>query len=203
MADLIVAGLTVREDDRGRLHFWGEVFNLSEVAKRWVRVTIRLLGEDDMPLMEGMDITALEWTLPGGRNAFHIRFQDPPQGWKSYEITVTGQDHDWNDFSVPQPAPGLLVDRVHYREIGRADLYCGLIGMLSNTGLVPATHVKVAGTLYGPDGSVVGLVSPYLVPRGVFRPGDAMAFELKFYAVGGIVANYQVQTQGRRQASNF
>jgi hypothetical protein len=200
MAELLVSALTMREDDRGRLHFWGEVFNLSETVQRWARVTVRLLDGNGVPLVEGEDITALEWTLAGARNPFHIRFLDPPKGWSTYEITVAGQTHDFADAQVPQPAPGLLVDRIHYREIGRADLYCGLVGMLTNTGLVPATHVKVAGTLYDPEGRVVGLVSPYLVPRGVFAPGDSMPFELKYYAVGGLVANYQVQTQGRRQS---
>lgn len=198
MADLVVGGLTVSEDDHGRLHFWGEVFNLGEVPQRWVRVTVRLLDRDDTLLVEQADILGLEWTLPGARNPFHIRFSEPPEGWYSYDIRLVGRDHDYDDPNVPQPAPGLMVDKVHFREIERADLYCGLIGLLTNTGLVPATHVKVVGTLYGPDSKVVSVLSPYLVPRGVFATGDSMSFELKFYAVGGLVANYAVEAQGRQ-----
>ena len=197
MPDLVLGGLTVLEDDRGRLHFWGEVFNLSEVTQRWVRVTIQLLGRGGEAIDELSDIVALEWTLPGASNPFHIRFLDPPRDWQSHTIRISGQAHDYHDPNVPQPYAGLEVAKDHYREIERADLRCGIIGLLSNRGLAHATHVKVAGTLYSPEGKVVGALSPYLVPRGTFAPGSSMVFELKFYAVGGQVANYALQVQGR------
>lgn len=197
MQELVVGGLTVSEDDRGRLHFWGEVFNLGDVTQRWVSVTIRLLSEKGEPLAGLSDIAGLEWTLPGARNPFHIRFLDPPRGWHSFDIRLGGQPHDYGDPNVPQPYVGLDVDRIHYREINRADLYCSLIGLLSNLGLGYATHVKVAGTLYNAEAKVIGVLSPYLVPRGAFAPGSAMPFELKYYVLGGEVANYSVQAQGR------
>ena len=197
MAELIVGGLTQSEDDRGRLHFWGEVFNLGDTTQRWVRVTIRLLSDESRSLAEQNDLVGLEWTLPNARNPFHIRFLSPPAGWQSFHIALTGSPHVYEDAGVPQPAPGLQVDKIHFREIERADLHCGLIGLLRNSGLVPATRVKVAATLYSPEGKVVGSQSPYLVPRGVFDPGDTLSFELKFYALGGPVANYTVLAQGR------
>ena len=197
LGELVLGGLSLGEDDRGRLHFWGEVFNLSEITQRWVRVTIRLLSEQGELLAELEDIAGLEWTMPGGRNPFHIRFMSPPDTWHHYEIRLSGHPHSYEDTSVPQPYAGLLVDKLHYREIERADLRCGIIGLLSNVGLAGATHVKVAGTLYGPDGRVVGVLSPYLVPRGTFRPGDYMPFELKYYVVDGLAANFSVQVQGR------
>jgi hypothetical protein len=92
-----------------------------------------------------------------------------------------------------------MVEKVHFREIERADLRCSLIGLLSNKGLAPATHVKVAATLYNPEGKVVGVLSPYLVPRGALAPGDSLVFETKFYALGGIVSNYRIEAQGRVQ----
>jgi hypothetical protein len=79
MPDLIVGGLTLSTDDRGRVHFWGEVFNLGETTQRWVKVTIRLLGERGRSLAEQGDIVGLEWTLPAGRNPFYLRFLTPPQ----------------------------------------------------------------------------------------------------------------------------
>jgi len=197
MPDLIVGGLTISTDDRGRLHFWGEVFNLGRQTQRWVRVTIRLLSRMGRTLAQETDIAGLEWTLPGARNPFYIRFQQPPARWHRYDLRISGQVHDYNDLSLPQPNPGLLVERDHFREIERADLRCGIIGLLSNRGLSPAARVKVAGTLYSQEAKVIGVVTPYLVPRGILAPGDSMAFELKFYAVGGTVTNYAVQAQGR------
>lgn len=197
MAELLIGGLTLSTDDRGRLHFWGEVFNLGKETQRWVRVSIRLLSSSGATLAEQSDITGLEWTSPGGRNPFYLRFLTPPQGWHSFAIHLGGQVHDFNDFSSPQPHTGLVVDKVHFREIDRADLRCSIIGLLSNKGLAPATQVKVAGTLYSPEGKVVGVLSPYLVPRGILAPGDSLSFELKYYALGGVVANYTVQVQGR------
>ena len=200
MADLFVGGLTLSTDDRGRLHFWGEVFNLSKETQRWVRVTVRLLGLGGTTLAEQSDITGLEWTLPGARNPFYLRFLTPPQEWHSFVIQLAGQRHDFNDLSSPQPHPGLVVERIHFREIDRADLRCSIIGLLSNKGLAPATQVKVAGTLYNAEGKVVGVLSPYLVPQGILAPGDSFPFELKYYALGGVVANYSVQVQGRTVA---
>jgi hypothetical protein len=197
MAELEVAGLNISTDDRGRLHFWGEVFNLGETTQRWVRVTLRLVGADNRALDQATDIAGLEWTLPGSRNPFYIRFLTPPENWNRYEIAVEGTSHDYHDPNAPQPNPGILVEKVHYRSIDRADLRCSLIGLLTNRGLGAATHVKVSGTLYGPEGTVVGVLSPYIVPRGVMSPGDEIPFELKYYVLGGIVANYSIQAQGR------
>jgi hypothetical protein len=194
---LFVSGLTLLTDDRGRLHFWGEVFNLGDITRRWVRITLRLLDARGGVLAEQSDIAGLEWTLPGARNPFYIRFLNPPEGWYNYDIRLSSQVHDYNDLSVPQPHPGVLVEKVHYREIGRADLRCSLIGLLVNRGLAPATHVKAAGTLYSAEGKVTGALTPYLVSRGALAPGDSFPFELKFYALGGTVANYAIQVQGR------
>ncbi len=199
MPDLVVGGLTLSTDDRGRAHFWGEVFNLGSTTQRWVKVVVRLLGEKGRVLAEQSDIVGLEWTLPGGRNPFYLRFLTPPQGWHGFDIQLSSQVHNYTDSSVPQPYAGLVVDKVHFREIERSDLRCSLIGLLSNKGLSPATYVKVAATLYDPEGKVVGVLSPYLVPRGALAPGDAMPFELKFYALGGVVANYRLEVQGRIQ----
>lgn len=200
MADLYVGGVTYTADDRDRAHFWGEVFNLGVEPQRWIKVSISLLDEDGRELARETDLLALEWTLPGGRNPFHIRFLSPPADWRSYEISVAGQVHDFSDLNAPQPHVGLQVDGVHFREMERAGFRCSIIGLLSNKGVAPATHVKVAGTLYGPDSKVVGVLSPYMVPRGVLAAGDAMPFELKYYALGGAVANFGVQVQGRMPA---
>lgn len=197
MGDLEVAGLNISTDDRGRLHFWGEIFNLGDTTQRWVRVSLRLLSPDGRVMDQVSDIAGLEWTLPGSRNPFYIRFLTPPEGWSRYEIAVEGQDHDYSDPNFPQPNPGILVEKVHFRTIDRADLRCSLIGLLANRGLGAATHVKVSGTLYGPEAQVVGVLSPYIVPRGVMSPGDEIPFELKYYVLGGIVANYSIQAQGR------
>lgn len=197
MADLEVAGLNISTDDRGRLHFWGEVFNLGETTQRWVRVTLRLMNADGRVMDQANDIAGLEWTLPGSRNPFYIRFLTPPEGWSRYEIAVEGTSHDYGDPQAPQPNPGILAEKVHFRSIDRSDLRCSLIGLLTNRGLGAATHVKVSGTLYGPEGTVVGVLSPYIVSRGVMSPGDEIPFELKYYVLGGIVANYSIQAQGR------
>jgi len=197
MAGLVVVGVTVDTDDRGRLHFWGEVLNLGQEPQRWVRVDIRLLGAQQELLAEQGDILGLEWTLPGEQNPFHIRFLTPPSQWHHYDIRLRGSLHDYRDPTVPQPHAGLVVERVHFREIERAGLHCSLVGLLRNQSLQPASRVKVAATLYGADGKVVGVLSPYLVPRGVFAPGSILPFELKFYALGGEVVNYTLQAQGR------
>lgn len=200
MTELYVGGVTFAADDRDRAHFWGEVFNLGADPQRWIKVAIRLLDQAGAAVAEESDIVALEWTLPGGRNPFHIRFLTPPANWSGYDISVSGQVHDFNDLTAPQPHTGLLVERLHFREVERAGLRCSIIGLLTNKGVAPATHVKVAGTLYGPDGKVVGVLSPYAVPRGVLSAGDSLPFELKYYALGGAVANYTVQVQGRMPA---
>jgi hypothetical protein len=197
MADLVLGGLNVIQDDQGRLHFWGEVFNLGDKAQRWVRVNVRLLRGDDSVAAEETDILGLEWTLPGARNPFHIRFLEPPSRWSRYALIINGTEHDLEDQDLPQPYPALEADRIHFRQVGWGGLVCTLIALLSNRGLGQATHVKAAGTLYGPDGKVVGAQSPYLVPRGVFEPGAQLPFELKFYALGGDVESYTLQVQGR------
>jgi len=197
MPNLIIGGLTISTDDRDRVHFWGEVFNRDQQTVRWVRVSIRLLNERGRKLAEKTDLVGLEWIVPGGRCPFYIRFEEPPKGWRTYSLTVSGVAHDFDDLGLPQPHLGLVAEKDHYREINRADLRCSIVGLLSNHSLVSATHVKVACTLYGPNGKVVGVLSPYLVQRGLLSSGDEMAFELKFYVLADIVSDYRLEAQGR------
>lgn len=199
MTDLMINGLNLAQDTQNRLHFWGEVLNLGDKTQRWVRITIGLLDSDGDILAEESDILGLEWTPPHTKNPFHIRFQRPPEGWSTYDIRLEGQIHDFDDPKGPQPYYGLTVDKLHFRDIERADLHCAIIGLLTNQGVLSSSHVKVAGTLYDATGKVVGVVSPYLVARGLFSPGETLSFELKYYALGGSVADFSVQVQGRQQ----
>jgi len=199
MTDLMINGLNVAQDAQNRLHFWGEVLNLGSQTRRWVRITVRLLESTGDLLAEESDILGLEWTPPHAKNPFHIRFQRPPDGWSTYDIRLEGQVHDFDDPQVPQPYYGLAVEKLHFRDIERADLRCTIIGLLSNQGVLSSSHVKVAGTLYDATGKVVGVLSPYLVARGLFSPGETLSFELKYYALGGSVANFAAQVQGRQQ----
>ncbi len=199
MTDLMINGLNLARDTQNRLHFWGEVLNLGDKTRRWVRVTIRLLDSEGDLLADESDILGLEWTPPHAKNPFHIRFQRPPEGWSTYDIHLEGHIHDFDDPKDPQPYYGLTVDKLHFRDIERADLHCAIVGLLSNKGILPSSHVKVAGTLYDATGKVVGVLSPYLVARGIFSPGETLSFELKYYALGGTVADFNVQVQGRQQ----
>lgn len=198
MPDLQIQSLSISMDDPERLDFWGEVENRTDTTRRWVRVTIRLLDDNDGMMAEKMDLVGLEWITPGARVPFHIVFESPPPGWRRYQIEVNDRLHDFEDPTVPQPHLKLDVEKCHYREIDRAGLLCSVIGMIRNPGPDAATHVKVSGTLYGPGGNVVGVLSPYLVPRGVFDVGAELFFELKYYALADIVVNFMVQVQGRK-----
>ena len=198
MPDLQVRGLTLGNESPERLDFWGEVENTSDTTRRWARVTVQLLDDNDGVLDENTDLVGLEWITPGMRVPFYLTFATPPAAWRRYRIEVTGRPHEFADPTVPQPHLELDVDRCHYREIDRASLLCSIIGMIRNPGPEPASHVKVAGTLYGPTGNVVGVLSPYLVPRGTFEASQEMLFELKYYSLAGMVVNYMVQVQGRK-----
>jgi hypothetical protein len=198
MANLRVQAITFAEDDRGILHFWGEVTNEGEVPQRWVKVTVRLVGADDQVKGDATDMVGLEWIAPHASAPFHFAFQSPPVNWSHYLMSVDGADHDFTDPNVPQPHLHLDVGRTHYREIERAGLLCSIVGQISNNSKHAASHVKVSGTLYGAGGQVVGALSPYLVPKGTFGPGQQMTFELKYYALGGPVTNYRVEVQGHK-----
>jgi hypothetical protein len=198
MPDLQVRGLTLGNENPDRIDFWGEIENASDTTRRWVRVTIQLLDDNDDLLAENTDLVGLEWITPGARVPFYLAFEDPPARWRRYRIEVTGRPHEFEDPTIPQPHLQLDVERCHYREIGRGGLICSVLGMIRNGGPEPASHVKVAGTLYGPSGNVVGVLSPYLVPRGIFEVGQEMVFELKYYSLAGMVVNYMIQVQGRK-----
>ncbi|MFH1085693.1 MAG: hypothetical protein V1772_08020 [Chloroflexota bacterium] len=202
MPDLNVQGLTINADTLDRLDFMGDVENRGSDYQRWVRVTVRLLAEDDQVLAEQSDMVGLEWITPGARAPFRIAIEHPPIGWRRYLLEVAGRAHDFHDASVPQPHLTLDVGNAHYREIDRGGLLCSVIALLSNPGPTPASHVKAAGTLYGPKGNVVGVLSPYVVPRGILGVGERMFFELKYYALAGMVVNFMVQVQGRMAASD-
>jgi len=202
MPDLSIEGLTISADIADRLDFYGEVENHTSDHQRWVRVGVRLLAEDDKVLAENSDLVGLEWIAPGARVPFRVFIEHPPVGWRRYMLEVTGRPHDFADSTVPQPHLELDVSKAHYREIGRGGLICSLIALLSNPGPTPATHVKAAATLYGPRGDVVGVLSPYVVPRGVLGVGERMFFELKFYALAGAAVNYRLQVQGRKADSD-
>ncbi|MHB1295519.1 MAG: DUF3426 domain-containing protein [Anaerolineae bacterium] len=197
--DLAIEGLTVYREEADLVHFFGEVRNLGATAQRWVRVHVQLQDASGAPVAEGEDITALEWVLAESRVPFHVRFQDRVAPWETYSLHVEGTSHDYADVEAPQPHPGLRVDHLHYVEIGRARLCCSLLGMVSNPSEVAASRVKVAGTLYGPDRRVVGVLSPY-VAQDPFGAGATALFELKYYYLAGPVADYTVLAQGRRKS---
>jgi len=132
--DLILGGLTVRSDGAGKLHFWGDVYNLGLVDQRWVRLTIRLLDEKDQPLAEQTDMLALEWTLSGERNPFQIIFEDPPEEWTSYDMRFSGRIHEADDRESPQPYLDLTTEHVSLDPIGRGGLVCELRGQVVNSG---------------------------------------------------------------------
>ncbi|MHB0858324.1 MAG: FxLYD domain-containing protein [Anaerolineae bacterium] len=197
MTDLTVEGMTVYREESDLTHFFGEVCNGGEDAQRWVRVTVQLYDQSGAQVVEGEDITALEWVLPGSKVPFHVRFQDSAPNWQTYTLRITGTVHDYADAEVPQPHVALMVDHLHLMEIGRGKLCCSLIGMISNPSDIAASRVKVAGTLYGPDRRVVGVLSPY-VAEDPFAPGARALFELKYYYLAGPVVDYAVLAQGRR-----
>ena len=198
MPNLAVVSTTVLTDKLGQTHVWGDVRNDGDTTQRWPRVTVHLLDDGGVQVAQASDILALEWLDAHSRVPFHVVFVDPVAPWVDYRLEVTGHEHDYEDGSVPQPAAGLAVEAVHYREIGRAGLVCTLMGAVRNTGDQPVTRVKVAGTLYGPDGAVVGSLSPYLIQDGILAERHTARFELKFYLLGGTVADYRVAAQGRQ-----
>ena len=197
MSELVISGVTLHTDHQNLLHVWGEVANTGESTHRWVHVDVRLLDEANRVLAEQSDILALEWTPPGARNPFHIQFLEPPDSWDHYAVSLSSRIHDHADPQVPQPHPALAVSTLFYREIDRGGLHCSLLGRLTNEGPETATRVKVAGTLYGPHRSVIGALSPYLKSGRTITPGESQLFELKYYVIGGTVANFVVQAQGR------
>ena len=196
--DLILGGLTVRSDSAGRLHFWGDVYNLGLIDQRWVRLTIRLLDAKDQPLAEQTDMLGLEWTLSGKRNPFQIIFEEPPEKWAGYDMRLSGRIHEADDASSPQPYLDLATEHVTLDAIGRGGLVCELRGQVVNTGKMPTENVKVAAALYGARGTVVAALSPYLKSGQVLEPGETAAFGLKFYTVGEEPLRYKVQVQGRQ-----
>lgn len=198
MADLFIQGVTHRIDRQDYLHFWGEVINRGESTQRWVKVTIRLFDADGVVLGEESDITALEFTLPQMHNPFHIVFHDPPESFARYNLDIAGRLHDADDPAVPQPYDGLRAERVHYREIGRANLECTLMGNLVNAGDAPASHCKIVGTMYDADERVISVLSPYVRSGNQMAPGDSAFFELKYYLLSGTVVRHTVQVQGRQ-----
>ena len=197
MLELVASGITLYTDHLDSLHVWGVVENTGESTQRWVHADVRLLDGANQVLAQESDILALEWTPPGSRNPFHIQFHDPPEGWDHYEVSLSGSIHDPADPRVPQPHPSLAVSTPFYREIDRGGLRCSLLGRVTNEGAEAATRVKVAGTLYGPHRSVIGALSPYIKSGRTIAPGESQMFELKYYIIGGAVANFAVAVQGR------
>lgn len=201
MVDLYVRGITHRMDRQDDVHFWGEVVNRGESTHRWVKVTIRLFDADGAMCGEASDITALEFILPQGRVPFHIVFHEPPESFARYNIEIAGRPHDHDDAAAPQPYDGLRAERVHYREIGRANLECTLMGHVVNAGEAPASHVKVVGTMYDADDRVIGVLSPYVRSGNPVDAGESAFFELKYYLLSGSVVRHTVQVQGRQVKS--
>jgi len=196
--DLILGGLTVRSDGAGKLHFWGDVYNLGLVDQRWVRLTIRLLDEKDQPLAEQTDMLALEWTLSGERNPFQIIFEDPPEEWSSYDMRFTGRIHEADDPESPQPYLDLTTEHVSLDPIGRGGLVCELRGQVVNSGEAATENVKVAASLYGERGTVVAVLSPYVKSGQALEAGEKAEFGLKYYTVGEEPLRYQIKVQGRQ-----
>ena len=188
---LRIEGIGFYETPAGGLWCLGEVRNTAGVDIERVEVQVSLYDENDRVLAANSAFTMLDVVPRGGKAPFAILFAEPPEGFASYRALALSAE--------PATYLGsryLDLAVVEHRGKAEGDIFY-VMGQVRNTGQADAKEVTVVVTAYDAQGRVVG-VRAGAIEADVLPAGETSPFQVNLFPIGGVVADYAVQVQGKR-----
>jgi LysM repeat protein len=188
---VVIENLGFHETPVGSLWCLGEVRNLAGMDVEFVQVQVSLYGSDNGVLATATAFTALDIIPAGGTSPFAVLFAQPPTAYAAYQV-------------IPLSAEPCTYLGSRYRDLdvvehkgqvqGRSFVVSGRV---RNFGEERATGIEVVITAYDSRDRVVA-VREVEVQASVLAPGASAEFMDSITPLGGEVARYTVQVQGRR-----
>lgn len=159
-------------DTLGSRYIVGEVQNNRSSNFRFVRVHADVFNAQGQLIDTDFTFAQRSIIEPNGKSCFKILLLDDPAGFDHYELTVQA------DTTTEQPRPLALLNINE----GPNTFAFELIGQVRNDGQEDAEFVKIVGTLYDGDGTVIDCSFTY-ANLDTIAPGALSSWSLLFLGI--------------------
>jgi hypothetical protein len=188
-APLVIVSSSLYADSHSTLHVAGEVRNTTTDYMDYVEITATFFDASGQVVASDDTFTHVDLVPPGDAAGFDLGLADGAiLGVTRYELAVLGE------VSADRPAPGLVIQGESANVDGGGDYH--VVGTVVNQSAGVAEFVKVVGTFYGADGTVVRSDFTY-TELEVVPPGGSDTFDLSVPEGGAAgIASYVLKVEG-------
>jgi hypothetical protein len=188
-APLIIVSSSLYTDSDSTLHVAGEVRNTTTDYIDYVEITGTFFDASGQVVASEYTFTHVDLVAPGASAGFDLGLANGAGlGVSRYELAVQGE------VSADRPAAGLVIQGESANVDGGGDYH--VVGTVVNQSAAVAEFVKVIGTFYGADGTVVRSDLAY-TELEVVPPGGSDTFDLNLPDGGSAgIARYSLVVEG-------
>ena len=186
---LTIVSSSTYTDDVGGLHVAGEVRNNGGEYLEFVEITGTFFNADGQVAAYESTFTHADLVAPSEVAGFDLAVSGGASlGISRYELAVQGE------VAAERPVSGLVVQVENSSVDTGGDLH--VVGTVVNQSAGPAEFVKVIGTFYGPDGTVMRSDFAY-TELDEIPPGGIDTFDLVLPGGGAAgFARYELKVEG-------
>ena len=188
-APLVIVSSSSYADSNSTLHVAGEVRNTTSDYMDFVEITGTFFDASGQAVASEYTFTHVDLVAPGATAGFDLGLANGAElGVSRYELAVQGE------VSADRPAAGLVIQGDSANVDGGGDYH--VVGTVMNQSATVAEFVKVIGTFYGADGTVVRSDLAY-TELEVIPPGGSDTFDLSLPDGGSAgIARYSLVVEG-------
>ena len=186
---VIVSSSLYTDSDRTTLHVAGEVRNTTTDYMDYVEITGTFFDASGQVVASEYTFTHVDLVAPGATAGFDLGLVNGAElGVSRYELAVQGE------VTADRPATGLVIQGESANVDGGGDYH--VVGTVVNQSAAVVEFVKVIGTFYGADGTVVRSDLAY-TELEVVPPGGTDTFDLSLPDGGSAgIARYSLVVEG-------
>jgi len=157
-------------DLNNKLQIVGEIQNTGLANIQFAEITANVFNASNQLVGVGSTFTFLLVIPPSQRTCFHISMTQP-SSWAYYQFEGT-----YFTGGATSPVLTALNVSVGYDSFGVPEI----LGQVRNDGNTRANSVRVVGTLYSANQTVIGCDAAYVSSNNL-DPGQASSFVISFY----------------------
>ena len=188
-APLVIVSSSLYADSASTLHVAGEVRNTTTDYMDYVEITGTFFDASGQVVASEYTFTHVDLVAPGATAGFDLGLVNGAElGVSRYELAVQGE------VTADRPAAGLVIQGESANVDGGGDYH--VVGTVVNQSAAVVEFVKVIGTFYGADGTVVRSDLAY-TELEVVPPGGTDTFDLILPEGGAAgIATYSLVVEG-------
>jgi len=188
-APLVIVSSSLYANSDSTIHVAGEVRNTTSDYMDYVEITGTFFDASGQVVASEYTFTHVDLVAPGETAGFDLGLANGAGlGVSRYELAVQGE------VSADRPAAGLVIQDENASVDGGGDYQ--VVGTVVNQSAAVAEFVKVIGTFYGADGTVVRSDLAY-TELEVIPPGGSDTFDLSLPDGGSAgIARYSLVVEG-------